>query len=422
MRSQPSLTVRPGALALLTALGAATLATGCGGDPCQGAACTSLPDVGQSQDAGPTTDGQSGGDADAGGGGEDVHGGDGSSQRLPMGAPCANSPECLSGFCFKPPEGERFCTMKCFGPCPTGYVCADVGANTVCLVSTACQPDCEGKPCGDDGCGGSCGTCPEGLECVAGTSGAPLCAKPKSLLGAACTQGSTCASGTCAALEAGGETVCAQPCDLLCPVGMRCDLTLSGTTGAPQTTQGLCVPSDCQPDCQAKDCGDDGCGGSCGGCPSGGVCDGGACRDLVCDDVPSVGCCVGEVLHVCASGELKEVDCGLTPHCGWNPIFAGYLCHSDDESDPAGQLPRTCGVDPAGGGLRCAAWAQCAAGCPAGDLWCAQACHDKTVAASRPLVDAIAACNASSSCAWSEPCVQAHCPSSWAECVATAAQ
>ena len=28
-----------------------------------------------------------------------------------------------------------------------------------------CIPDCNGKECGDDGCGGSCGTCPEGQAC-----------------------------------------------------------------------------------------------------------------------------------------------------------------------------------------------------------------------------------------------------------------
>ena len=33
-------------------------------------------------------------------------------------------------------------------------------------TSDLCQPDCEGKECGDDGCGGSCGECGEGEECL----------------------------------------------------------------------------------------------------------------------------------------------------------------------------------------------------------------------------------------------------------------
>src|SRR4029079_7623262 len=29
-----------------------------------------------------------------------------------------------------------------------------------------CQPDCTGKVCGDDGCGGTCGTCAAGEGCA----------------------------------------------------------------------------------------------------------------------------------------------------------------------------------------------------------------------------------------------------------------
>lgn len=39
----------------------------------------------------------------------------------------------------------------------------------------ACVPDCEGHPCGDDGCGGSCGPCEDGGVCVVTT---PSCALP----------------------------------------------------------------------------------------------------------------------------------------------------------------------------------------------------------------------------------------------------
>jgi hypothetical protein len=34
-----------------------------------------------------------------------------------------------------------------------------------CEVDCPCTPDCSNKECGDDGCGGSCGTCPEGQGC-----------------------------------------------------------------------------------------------------------------------------------------------------------------------------------------------------------------------------------------------------------------
>lgn len=35
-------------------------------------------------------------------------------------------------------------------------------------ASTTCTPNCGDKVCGDDGCGGSCGVCADGLECRLG--------------------------------------------------------------------------------------------------------------------------------------------------------------------------------------------------------------------------------------------------------------
>ena len=37
------------------------------------------------------------------------------------------------------------------------------------LAADTCTPLCEGKQCGDDGCGGFCGACPPGLDCEGGT-------------------------------------------------------------------------------------------------------------------------------------------------------------------------------------------------------------------------------------------------------------
>jgi hypothetical protein len=46
----------------------------------------------------------------------------------------------------------------------------DIGTHTVCnfTISTpnTCTPNCAGKQCGDDGCGGSCGTCASGQSCA----------------------------------------------------------------------------------------------------------------------------------------------------------------------------------------------------------------------------------------------------------------
>ena len=34
-----------------------------------------------------------------------------------------------------------------------------------CVNGTACQPSCQGRQCGDDQCGGLCGTCVSGQLC-----------------------------------------------------------------------------------------------------------------------------------------------------------------------------------------------------------------------------------------------------------------
>jgi len=45
------------------------------------------------------------------------------------------------------------------GTCGFGQTCSDAG---ICIE---CVADCEGRACGGDGCGGSCGACVEGLVC-----------------------------------------------------------------------------------------------------------------------------------------------------------------------------------------------------------------------------------------------------------------
>jgi len=65
-------------------------------------------------------------------------------------------------------------------------------------ISGICTPNCVGKECGDDGCGGSCGICSSGKVCSNGQC-------------ITCTIGQTCiasngCSGTCVVPEFGGNT------------------------------------------------------------------------------------------------------------------------------------------------------------------------------------------------------------------------
>jgi len=57
--------------------------------------------------------------------------------------------------------GDDGCGGSC-GSCSSGEVCTDEGA---CVT---CEADCTGRECGDDGCGGSCGTCGADQICSSG--------------------------------------------------------------------------------------------------------------------------------------------------------------------------------------------------------------------------------------------------------------
>ena len=58
---------------------------------------------------------------------------------------CVCQPNCMGKFC-----GDNGCGGSC-GDCAEPLSCV----SGQCI----CEPDCTGKTCGDDGCGGSCGVC-----------------------------------------------------------------------------------------------------------------------------------------------------------------------------------------------------------------------------------------------------------------------
>jgi iron(II)-dependent oxidoreductase len=74
-----------------------------------------------------------------------------------MGYVCGDCPqahqECLAGVCSCP---NLTCQSECCAPA------------AICYAGVCCQPSCLGRLCGDDGCGGLCGTCPGNLTCQNG--------------------------------------------------------------------------------------------------------------------------------------------------------------------------------------------------------------------------------------------------------------
>jgi hypothetical protein len=214
------------------------------------------------------------------------------------------------------------------------------GTYTLDIAAVVCTPSCTGKVCGDDGCGGSCGTCGIDQVCSAGAclregdtcavakviGGTPYVAIGNTTLSTAdygpadgacpgadpgpigagsgddvfsftpATSGSytitattgfsatiyvvtDCAnvSGTCVAGHDVASTTSAFAVTMT--AGTTYYIVVDGyATGADEGAYTLTVTeSICTPACTGKECGPDGCGGTCGTCSLGSDCLAGAC-------------------------------------------------------------------------------------------------------------------------------------------------
>jgi len=73
-----------------------------------------------------------------------------------------------------------------------------------------------------------------------------------------------------------------------------------------------------------------------------------------CGDVSYEGCCDGDLLQYCESGQLKQAQCdGGT--CGWDNGKGFYNCGTSGGADPSGQYPKDCdgGCEPDCAGKDC---------------------------------------------------------------------
>jgi hypothetical protein len=88
---------------------------------------------------------------------------------------CPESQFCVAGKCLdhvcqpdsKFCDGQiaTLCNDEGSGPAETTD-CDAVDLFCSAGECTQCEPQCESKACGDDGCGGKCGECPEGIPCM----------------------------------------------------------------------------------------------------------------------------------------------------------------------------------------------------------------------------------------------------------------
>ena len=300
---------------------------------------------------------------------------------------CTNGTVCVDGACICDqttcPDG---CCKddKCFIGTADDH-CGTVGQE--CLVCQPpsqacnalhqcidCQPQCEGKACGDpNGCGGICSTglCPTGQVCEGGKC---------SCNADSCPGGCCSVAGQC--ITAGEDTACGTG-------GALCkDCQAQG--GLICTEAGSCEV--CQPQCTPGACGEtNGCGSLCG-CPAGQNCVGNVCvcNAASCPD----GCCNGN--GVCQPGNL-DTACGT----------GGMACYTcTDETS-------TCGAR-----RSCNGTASCAVTYPATGTNCGvcRSCNGSGTCAVNSTDH--------QDCATNEQCVSGTCtaiePATYTECQVTA--
>ncbi len=243
---------------------------------------------------------------------------------------------CDNACCFGECYGEELCcptgSIVCDGRCRNWQCCTDLDcpASETCNSEThtcQCVPDCEGRTCGDDGCNGVCGNCPEGQICTDG----------------ACV----CAPGTISCEEQCHPWECCSNSD--CPENSICN----------QETH----TCQCVPDCDGKTCGFDGCDGLCGTCP-----DQQACIDGTCVCTSGVRCDDGECHSCCIAGDCADARGGVAEcwrcvqgTCGYFSGFCTQGVCGVSSPEVTGHCLE-CGVEGASSADACSAQVPCCSG------------------------------------------------------------
>jgi hypothetical protein len=241
------------------------------------------------------------------------------------------------------------CAGKVCGDDLCGGTCGTCGAGTVC-VDGGCAPcSCDGKVCGDDGCGSSCGQCGEGQacapdgQCVQATE-CGVCHAGLSC-GAAQEHPLWCTAEGCGDVDDVGQ--CLGEIVVFCDGGtlssIDCGFTSDGSSTCGYDPEYAFYDCLCKPVCDGRTCGDDGCGGSCGECGQGSYCDFGQCQACGCSgkQCGDDGC--GGSCGTCSDGEFcnwegqclaAEISacCEVSPSpgCAADPAVEACVCQDDE--------------------------------------------------------------------------------------------
>ena len=218
-------------------------------------------------------------------------------------------------------DGKECGDNSCGGTCGNCPAAAPYCIQSQCLVE--CAPDCSGQECGDDGCGGSCGACPEA---------APYCMDHKCQV--ECVP--NCQFAAC------GDDGCGGNCGG-CGCGEEC-------------LAGQCALTACA----GKECGDDGCGVNCGGCDDGLSCTDDSCSGNACYfEVGVQACLIGGECYTMGAMNPQSPCSFCDPASAqtqWSPAVDGTLCGDGQVcfqggccDHASGCSGRECGDDGCGG-------------------------------------------------------------------------
>ena len=233
---------------------------------------------------------------------------------------------------------------------PDGAPCAG-GPGWFCdAAQCTCTADCQGKLCGDDGCGGSCGECP--TECGDGA-----CEGDENCYTCCFDCGLCCGDGECQAGFGEDCAVCAADCGLCCGDGSCDEEHGEHCAVCPADCGQCCGNGQCDVE-QGESCLN--CTSDCGGCCGDGNCVSGhqemACNcSADCQPLCGDGCCTGSEEHDSCPEDCGE-DCG-DGQCDADVNEDCYTCSND------------CGLC-CGDGKCVAEWGESCSTCPADCGFC----------------------------------------------------
>jgi hypothetical protein len=240
------------------------------------------------------------------------------------GADEAQPPPSVCPRCMPDCAGKQCGSDSCGGECGD---CLESQQGNACQVNTcvwADVPDCTDKVCGSDGLGGLCGECPTGWVC----SAHGRCESVTSDCNGVPETG-LCLSGRTVYCQAGVLTheACKFGACVLDPVSQKA----------------TCQDAPCLPRCFGRTCGDDGCGGSCGSCAADQTCQAelGVCvPESGCGDLGEAGACEGHTLVTCQAGAVQTEAClPLGKVCVPAEPGTRAGCCMPQPDEPCGDLP-----------------------------------------------------------------------------------